>query len=159
SWMNCLLKWKSGPVSRTAREPLGGNRFVPNLEALGDRLVPATFHVTTLADGGAGSLRDAVAGANAHAGAATIVFADGLTGIIALTGGELDLTDDLKISGPGADKLTVSGSNLSRVIKVEAGEAVSISGLTIAAGNAAAGVGGGIDNFGALTVSDVVFSG
>src|SRR5262249_26381357 len=111
----------------------------------------------TVAAAGAGSLRAAVAQANAHPGGDTIAFDDGLTGTIALTGGELDLTDDVKINGPGADKLTVSGSNLSRVFKVEAGEEVSLSGLTIAGGNA--GAGGGIDNFGALTVRDSVFSG
>src|SRR5262249_53683307 len=60
---------------------------------------------------------------------------------------------------PRADKLTVSGNNTSRVFKVEAGETVSISGLTIAGGNTGAGNGGGIDNFGALTVKASVFSG
>ena len=107
----------------------------------------------------AGSLRDAITQANAHAGADIIVFQPGLTGTIALTGGELDITDDLKINGPGADKLTVSGNNTSRVFKVEAGETVTISGLTIAGGNAGTGNGGGIDNFGTLTVSNIVFSG
>ena len=122
SWLHRWLKRKSRPVSRTARKPFGGKRFLPNLELLGERIVPSTFHVTTLADAGAGSLRAAVAQANAHAGADKIVFDDGLTGTIALTGGELDVTDDLKVNGPGADKLTVSGSNLSRVFQVEAGE-------------------------------------
>jgi len=122
------------------------------LEALGDRIVPSTFHVTTLADAGPGSLRAAVAGANAHAGADTIDFQPGLAGTIALTGGQLDITDHLTITDPGADRLTVSGSNPSRVFKVEAGEAVSISGLTVAGGNAGDG-NGGIENFGALTVS------
>src|SRR5262249_60149734 len=88
-----------------------------------------------------------------------LVLEDGPAGTIALTGGQLDLTDDVRITGPGADTLTVSGSNVSRVFKVEAGETVSISGLTIAGGNAGTGFGGGIDNFGALTVSDSVFSG
>jgi hypothetical protein len=68
-------------------------------------------------------------------------------------------SEDLKINGPGADKLTVSGGNLSRVFTVEAGETMSISGLTIAGGNAGTGNGGGIDNFGTLTVSDSVFTG
>src|SRR5262249_44272180 len=141
---------------RPRRRP--ARRCLP-LEQLEGRLVLSTLHVTTLADGGPGSLRDAVAQANAHTGADVVVFDDGLTGTIALTGGELDLTDDVKINGPGADKLTVSGGNLSRVFKVEAGETVSISGLTIAGGNAGTGNGGGVDNFGALTVSDSVFSG
>src|SRR5262249_57360173 len=119
----------------------------------------AASHITTRADGGPGSLRAAVARANAHTGADVIAFDDGLTGTIALTGGELDITDDLKINGPGADKLTVSGGNISRVFQVEAGETVSISGLTIAGGNAGLFNGGGIDNFGTLTVRDSVFSG
>jgi hypothetical protein len=157
SWLHRLLK-KSRPPSRSGRKQFGQSRFVPNLEALGDRIVPSTFHVTTLADGVAGSLRDAVAQANAHAGADTIVFESGLTGTIALTGGELDITDDLTINGLGADRLNVSGNNTSRVFKVESGEAVKISGLTIAGGHPDSGSGGGIDNFGTLTVSDSVFS-
>src|SRR5262249_16855301 len=119
SWLQRFLKRKSRPVSRAARTPFGRNRFVPNFEALGERIVPSTFHVTTLADGGAGSLRAAVAQATAHAGADAIVFDEGLSGMIALSGGELDITDAVKITGPGADKLTVSGSNVSRVFKVE----------------------------------------
>ena len=144
------------PPRRSRRRPT--RRCLP-LEQLEGRLVLSAFHVTTLTDGGAGSLRDAITQANTHAGADTIDFQPGLTGTIALTGGELDITDDLTINGPGADKLTVSGSNISRVFKVEAGETVTISGLTIAGGNAGTGNGGGIDNFGALTVSDSVFSG
>src|SRR5262245_56085144 len=159
SWLHRLLKRQSRPASRTGRKEVWRNRFLPNLEALGERIVPSTFQVTTLADGGAGSLRAAVAGANAHAGADAIVFDDGLAGTIALTGGELDVTDDLAINGPGAAKLTVSGNNVSRVFQVEAGEVVSISGLTIAGGNAGTENGGGIDNFGALTIRDSVFSG
>src|SRR5215510_1008731 len=115
---------QAGPPRRPRRRPT--RRCLP-LEPLEGRLVLSAFHVSTLADGGAGSLRDAVARANAHAGADTIVFQDGLTGTIALTGGELDLTDDLAITGPGADKLTVSGANTSRVFQVESGETVSIS--------------------------------
>src|SRR5262249_40137597 len=146
SWLQRLLKRKSRPVSRTARKPFGRDRFLPNIEALDGRIVPSTFHVTTLADGGDGSLRAAVGQANAHPASDTVVFDDGLTGTIALTSGEIDITDDLKVSGPGADRLTVSGSNLSRVFQVEAGEEMSISGLTIAGGNAADGFGSGIDN-------------
>src|SRR5262245_24376144 len=160
SWLHRLLKRKSRPVSRTAHKPFGRDRFVPNIEALGDRIVPSTFHVTTLADSGAGSLRAAVAQANALPGADTIDFQPGLTGTIALTGGQLDLTDDLTITGPGADTLTVSGSNISRVFTVGAGKTVLISGLTIARGNAGSGGGGGILNSGGtLTVRDSTFTG
>src|SRR5262249_12648405 len=111
---------QTGPPRRPRRHP--ARRCLP-LEQLEGRLVLSAFHVSTLADAGPGSLRAAVAQANAHTGADVIVFDDGLAGTIALTGGELDLTDDLKVNGPGADKLTVSGGNLSRVFQVEAGEA------------------------------------
>src|SRR5215471_15084174 len=79
-----VSKWLRGcgrpavPVRKPARARLG-------LESLDARIVPSTFHVTTLADGGAGSLRAAVAGADAHAGPDAIVFDDGLAGAIALT--------------------------------------------------------------------------
>ena len=39
------------------------------------------------------------------------------------------ITDDLAIDGPGADKLTVSGNNTSRVLQVESGDTVRLSGL------------------------------
>src|SRR5262245_40907608 len=40
SWLQRLLK-NSRPLPRSDRAQLGGNRFVPNLEALADRIVPA----------------------------------------------------------------------------------------------------------------------
>src|SRR5947207_9959116 len=58
--------------------------------------------VTTTADGGAGSLRAAIAGAVAGE---TITFA--VTGTIALTSGELLINKNLIVSGPGAGSLTV----------------------------------------------------
>src|SRR5215467_1679653 len=110
--LRSLRPSQAGPPRRPRRRPT--RRCLP-LEQLEGRLVLSAFHVTTLADGGAGSLRDAVAQANAHAGADVITFQEGLTGTIALTGGQLDLTDDLKIAGPGADRLTINGNHASRV--------------------------------------------
>ena len=83
------------------------------LEALEDRRVLSTFTVVNLLDNGAGSLRAAVAAANANPGADTINFA--VTGAIALSSGQLDVTDDLTINGPGAGALTVSGEFASRI--------------------------------------------
>src|SRR5262245_31088538 len=154
-----LLKLLRDTGRRGASRPPRSPRARLGMESLDARLVPSAFHVTTLADGVVGSLRDAVARANAHAGADVIVFEEGLTGTVTLTGGELDIADDLTINGPGADRLTIGGNHTSRVFKVDAGEDVRLSGLTIAVGNAGTGFGGGIDNFGALTVSGVVFSG
>ena len=71
-------------VPRLPRARAAGRRagFCPRLEPLEDRSVPATFTVLNLADGGDGSLRQAVLDANALAGADTIHFADGLVGTI-----------------------------------------------------------------------------
>ena len=62
----------------------------------------ATFNVTTTADAGAGSLRQAIADANAAAGPDTITFQAGL-GTIRLTTGQIDVIDDLTITDPEAD--------------------------------------------------------
>ena len=69
-----------------------------------------SFEVTTLDDGGPGSLRDAVAQANLLAGPDTITFAEGLTGTIDLSVGSLVNQDELTISGPGQEVITLVGS-------------------------------------------------
>ena len=82
-----------------------------SLETLGDRIVPATFTVSNLADAGAGSLRQAVLDANATPGADDIEFTGaGATGTIVLTSGEIDITDSLTVNGPGATALTIDGN-------------------------------------------------
>src|SRR5204862_2566627 len=116
----------------------------------------STFTVHNLNDSGPDSLRAAVAAANANPDADVIKFAGGLSGTIALAG-ELSITQDLTIDGPGAGKITVSGGNATRVFHVSGGTTdVTIDGLTIADGlaSAAAGAafGGGLLNDGA-TVS------
>src|SRR5829696_123499 len=65
------------------------------IEALERRTLFSTFTVLNLADSGEGSLRQAVQGANVLSGADTIDFADGLLGTIALTSGEMSITDGL----------------------------------------------------------------
>ena len=75
--------------------------------------------VTNTNDSGPGSLRQAILNANANPGLDTIDFAPGLSGTIVLTSGELQITDDVTIDGPGADRLSVSGNNASRVFDVD----------------------------------------
>ena len=145
----------------TARRSVPSGRragFRPRLESLEDREVPATFTVSNLADAGNGSLRQAVLHANALLGADTIHFADGLQGTIALTGGQLSITDHLTIDGPGAGLLAVSGNHQSRVFNISGGLTVAIDDLTITDGRAV-GTGGGILNTGStLTLDRVVLS-
>ena len=80
----------------------------------------ATFPVANLTDSGAGSLRQAVLGANASPGADEILFAPGLTGTITLTSGAILISDSLVVTGPGAGVLTVSGNDASRIFLVSA---------------------------------------
>jgi hypothetical protein len=136
------------------------NRASPfrlSVEQLDDRVVPSTFTVKNLADSGADSLRAAVIAANSNPGNDVIKFTGGLHGTVVLTSGELVLTDGLRIGGPGANRLVVSGNDASRVFQIGSGVPVGIDGLTVAHGHAA-GQGGGIFNAGILTVSDSILS-
>jgi hypothetical protein len=115
-----------------------------------------------------GTLRSAIAGANAKGGG-TIHFAPGLAGSIVLTGGELRIAASITINGPGAGTLTISGNHASRVFTIQppaaaAADVVTISGLTIRDGFAGSnavqpGKGGGIYVQGAiLTLSQVALT-
>ena len=93
-----------------------------------------TFTVTSAADGGAGTLRQAIEDANANPGADDIQFADDVTFIV-ITGIQMEITDDLTIQGPGADLLTISGNNNSTRMFLAGSATVDIavefSGMTI----------------------------
>jgi hypothetical protein len=122
----------------------------------------ATYAVTNLNDSGPGTLRTLIAGSAAND---TILCA--IPGTIALTSGELAITHNLAITGPGATNLTVSapGAYSGRVFHILGGT-VSISGLTISGGGVAGadgtsasrgggnGEGGGIFNSGTLTLTN-----
>ena len=156
SWVQ-ELKQILGRGNRASRR---ANRrsFVPRLESCEDRTMPSTFSVLNLNDSGTGSLRAAIASANTHVGADTIVFSPGLHGIITLTTGELLITDSVSISGSGASNLSVSGNNASRVFEINTGLNVSINNLTITHGSALDD-GGGILNHGSnLTLSGDVLT-
>ena len=109
-----------------------------------------TCTVVSDADSGPGTLRDLIA----DAGCDLIDFEG-----VALITVDLDLqiTREVTINGPGADLLTLSGGETSRVISIlpEVGP-VLISGITIADGRA--NPGGGISNEGTLLVTDSVIS-
>lgn len=107
--------------------------------------------VTTNADNGAGSLRDAVATAN---NGDTIVFDAALNGsTILYSTGEIDIFNNITILGPGVDQITLDGDTLSRLFEIDAGATVYMSGLTLTKGKGPQG--GAIFCRGSLTLRDM----
>lgn len=131
-----------------------------------DDLVVTTTDDVEDANDGVISLREAINLANNTAGADVItfggsVFTDNTPDTITLTNGQLSISDSVTITGTGADLLTVSGNNSSRVFYVYNGSAninVLLTGMTITGGNAT--IGGGIATFDEdLTIEDCVITG
>ncbi|MCZ7637486.1 MAG: hypothetical protein M5U12_16505 [Verrucomicrobia bacterium] len=108
-----------------------------------------TVNVVSLADAGPGSLRQAIA----DAGAGFLIQLD-VAGVLTLSSGELVLTKDVTILGPGATELTLSGGGNSRLFQVLAPATVTLADLTLADGRAPSG--GAILSQGTLTVERCV---
>jgi hypothetical protein len=113
--------------------------------------------VTTTEDGGAGSLRQAIA--DAVPGETVTVP----SGTYTLTEGELTIAKSLTIAGAGPGATVISGAKSSRVFLVDAeGAAVTISGVTVTNGAATESfvTGAGIKSVGTdLTLRDDAISG
>lgn len=118
--------------------------------------------VTNTNDAGAGSLRDAIARAQAGD---TIQFDPSLANqTIRLTSGQIDISvgKNLTINGAGADNLTISGNNTSRIFNLNASIAaatnLTVQNLTLADGYTN-DRGGAISTThrGVLTVENVTF--
>lgn len=117
----------------------------------------ATFVVTNNSDGGPGSLRQAILDANASAGADVVAFDMSSVASPVTLASQLHIADELAVVGPGADQLTVSGGDATRVIFVDSAS-VAIDGLTIAAGRADYGA-GVFNSRGTLTIGNCTFRG
>ena len=119
------------------------------IAALSDLARASTFQVTSNGDAGNGTcgttctLRDAVAAADANAGADTITFASTLSGDTLL----VDVANKGHIASVGSDALTIQGLGADH--------------LTVSGGNVASNDNGGIFAFdgGNLTVSKISFAG
>src|SRR5262245_21363041 len=138
-----------------------------------------TITVTNAGDGAANAsncpgtgascrLRDAIAAAAAGdtinfsntTASGAVNFFDGNPHTITLNSGELTISQDLAINGPGANALKIEANFASRVFTINAG-AIAISGLTIANGRITGGStnqGGGIFNAGTLTLTNCAVS-
>ncbi len=134
--------------------------------------------VSTLADSGAGSLRQAMLDANSASGVDTITFTAGLTGTIDVLSDLPYLDGGIDLQGPGASVITIDGGwaendantghSLFVLDDIDVAEGAStISGVTLTGGNAHfydedEGSGGALrkDHGNAdLTIADVVITG
>ena len=106
------------------------------VETLEDRRMLAVFSVSNLDDAGAGSLREAIDDANNLGGADQIAFVGAATsGVIALTSGELGITEALTVTGPGQAGLTIDAQQNSRIFNITASSGdFTIAGLTLTGG-------------------------
>ena len=133
--------------------------------------VAATYTVTTAADSGGGSLRQAIADANATPADDTINFAipasdpgclDGVC-TITLTTGELNVVamatgGALTITSPNPEALRISGNSASRVLSNNG--QLTVNGVTITAGRVSEDAGGGILHTGeGMTLTNSIVTG
>ena len=116
-----------------------------------------TFAVTNTANGGAGSLRAAIAQANYTEGADEIAFADGVGGTITLSSGLPTITDPAGLSIDAERDVTVSGRAADHIFVVGRGAAFSLRNITVS--DAFGGSGGALRNDGGtVEVSGSTFS-
>ena len=129
------------------------------MQPLESRRLLATFTVTSQADAGAGSLRDAITQANLNGGADLVRFDPSVTSIN-LLGQEINVTDDLTIEAPAAG-VSVTAGAAARVLRISGGTGgVFLRNLTFhdsGAGNNLPGGAVAVTNGQSLVVEDCRF--
>jgi predicted outer membrane repeat protein len=157
SWLrNCTSN--RSPGQRAQQRPTA-LPFRPRLEALEDRAVPSTgptiLSVTSRADSGKDTLRDAVLKANKHADRnyeIDILVTERILLESALPG----LAGNVTIKGLGTGMTLIERDARAgpfRILTVDTGATAALSGLAMAQGDAGSGNGGAIDNRGNLTLT------
>ena len=129
---------------------------------------PTVFYDGTDAPGDGGpqddsetmTLRAAVLAANAFDGQATVILEEGFYQLSLLgtnedggLTGDLDITGNVSIVARLAGTVTIDAGQIDRVFDVHDGASLSLDGITVSGGSNAEEPGGGIRNFGDLTVS------
>ncbi len=113
------------------------------------------------------TLRAAVREANALAGSDSIALdtntytLTGLSGEDLALSGDLDILDDLTITGTGAANTIIDGGGVDRIFDIDplgAGVTVTVSDLTIRGGDVLGEPGGGIRNAGTLVLDNTTIS-
>ena len=105
------------------------------------------------------TLRAAIQEANAlnSCGPIDINFSIGSSTIT--LGSPLTIDHHVRVNGPTADSVVISGNGVTRAFTCNSGKIASISNLTISGGNGSGGDGGAIQNNGTLTLAGVTLSG
>src|SRR6516165_6142918 len=70
-----------------------------------------------------------------NAASGDTIDATGISATITLSSGQLSLSQNITINGPGANVLTIDGNQAGRIFQINPQMTGSISGLTIANGN------------------------
>ena len=111
------------------------------------------FVVTSTADSGAGSLRDVIAAAGAHAGADIVNFSPAIGGAAITLSGEIVVSDAAGVTIDATELpggIDIQGGGASRLFRVAGGSSLALRGLRLAGGN---GAGGGIGGYGGAVFS------
>jgi hypothetical protein len=127
------LRAQSTRRDRRRGHRVHGTRFTPRLEGMEARTLLSAYTVTEIDDADTpGTLRYGLV----HTTANTINFGPSTYAQTIQLVGELPITRDIKILGPGADQLTLKGSSIlvdqvNRIFDIHSGLKVTISGLTL----------------------------
>src|SRR5579872_5121753 len=149
--------WADAARNRRRCRAFGNHKARPRpclVEMLEDRVVPAsTYNVTLATDNGSfasgqkdttdptglsGDIRYCILQADQPINAgSTIVFSNTLAGdTIPLVRGELQIAQDMTITGLGANSITINANGISRIFDITSESAtVTITGLTVTGGN------------------------
>ena len=135
-----LSRGTSSLPKRRVRRPNLCDLRAERLEA---RALLAPFLVSSMADEGPDSLRDAISQANSAPGPDEIVFAGSTNGtLLNMASGPFQITESLAITGNGTGNTIIDAQTISRIFDLtNAAGDVTISGVTLING-VVAGAGG-----------------
>jgi predicted outer membrane repeat protein len=113
------------------------------------------YTVTSTADSGAGTMRQAVLDNNTFGGGVACVTVNGTAHLLSV----FDVAKNLDVQGPASGSFTLDGNGVFRIFHFASGVAARLERLSLTHTSSQGGDGGAILNEGSLTVRVVFFSG